>query len=182
LERWTAPGIRLLLGAPGGYADPAKVVALGTGPWIFSQWHPSPFEVDGIKYATAEHWMMAGKARLAGDEATLEMILDNSQKKQPDPSLAKRLGRAVRGFDATKWDEAKFGIVVQGSHHKYEQNPELRAYLLSTGDSVLVEASPHDAIWGIRLGERDPGAGDPMRWKGENLLGFALMQVRASLR
>lgn len=176
------PDFIFFWGAPGGYEDPAKVVALGMGPWIFSQWHPSPFEVDGIQYATAEHWMMAGKARLAGDDVTLEMIVDDSLKKRPDPSLVKRLGRQVRGFDAAKWDEVKFDIVVKGSLRKYEQNPELCQYLLGTDDSVLVEASPHDAIWGIKLAERDPAALDPMRWKGENLLGFALMQAREDLR
>ena len=36
----------------------------------FSQWHPSPFEIDGVRYVTAEQYMMAEKARLFGDQAT----------------------------------------------------------------------------------------------------------------
>ena len=45
----------------------------------------------------------------------------------------------------------------------------------------LVEASPVDAVWGIGLAAADPGAHDPDRWRGLNLLGFALMDVRARL-
>ena len=32
-----------------------------------SQWYAAPFVVDGLVYPTAEHWMMAEKARLFGD-------------------------------------------------------------------------------------------------------------------
>ena len=55
-------------------------------------------------------------------------------------------------------------------------------YKRQTGDSVLVEASPYDAIWGIRLAASSPEAQDPMKWRGQNLLGFALMEVRDELR
>ena len=73
-------------------------------------------------------------------------------------------------------------IVLLGNWHKFSQNRELREFLLSTGDSVLVEASPYDAIWGIRLAASSPEAQDPMKWRGQNLLGFALMEVRDELR
>ena len=58
------------------------------------------------------------------------------------------------------------------------QNPELKEFLLNTGDSILVEASPVDAIWGIGLAADDPAAAEPHNWQGQNLLGFALMRVR----
>ena len=61
------------------------------------------------------------------------------------------------------------------------QNDELRNFLLSTGDKVLVEASPSDRIWGIGLGKNNPDALDPTKWRGQNLLGFALMNVRDSI-
>ena len=72
--------------------------------------------------------------------------------------------------------------MLLGNWHKFSQNRELREFLLSTGDSVLVEASPYDAIWGIRLAASSPEAQDPMKWRGQNLLGFALMEVRDELR
>lgn len=142
-----------------------------------SQWWPSPFTVDGVTYQTAEHWMMAGKARLFGDEETAEKILAAT-----DPKQVKALGRKARAFDAEAWDREKFAIVREGSFQKFLQNAELRAFLLSTGDKILVEASPVDPVWGIGLAADDTAAADPTQWRGENLLGFALMDARARIR
>ena len=72
--------------------------------------------------------------------------------------------------------------MLNGNWCKFSQNPGLREFLLSTGDSILVEASPYDSIWGIRLSADSPEAQDPMKWRGQNLLGFALMEVRDELR
>src|SRR4051794_7573156 len=63
-----------------------------------SQWWESPFTVDGVTYRTAEHWMMAGKARLFGDEETFSQIVA-----APHPKAAKDLGRRIRGFDEDTW-------------------------------------------------------------------------------
>lgn len=143
----------------------------------FSQWFPAAFEVAGDTYATAEHWMMAEKARLFGSEDVRQRILAAGH-----PDEAKKLGRQVRGFEPSVWDAQKFDLVVTGNYHKFSQHADLQAYLLTTGDRVLVEASPVDAIWGIGLAADHPDAGQPARWLGENLLGFALMEVRDQLR
>ena len=88
----------------------------------------------------------------------------------------------MRGFDDAVWQRERYGIVVEGSVHKFASDPALRAYLLCTGDRVLVEASPLDRIWGIGLAADDERALDPARWRGLNLLGFALMEARERLR
>ncbi|MFG1667186.1 NADAR family protein [Streptomyces sp. Y7] len=147
------------------------------GASCLSQWWPSPFTVSGVSYATAEHWMMAEKARLFEDPDAERQVLAADH-----PSLAKKAGRLVRGFDDTAWERERFRIVVEGSVHKFAAHPELRAFLLGTGDRVLVEASPVDRVWGIGLAAQDDGAGDPERWRGPNLLGFALMEARERLR
>jgi ribA/ribD-fused uncharacterized protein len=147
------------------------------GASCLSQWWPSPFTVAGVEYATAEHWMMAGKARLFGDaEAERQALL------APNPALAKKAGRLVRDFDGEVWERERFRIVAEGSVHKFAAHPDLRHFLLNTGDRVLVEASPVDRIWGIGLAADDERAGDPERWLGPNLLGFALMEARERLR
>ena len=87
----------------------------------------------------------------------------------------------MRGFDQKVWDKFKYAIVLNGNWCKFSQNRDLREFLLSTGDSVLVEASPYDGIWGIRLAVSSPEAQNPMKWRGQNLLGFALMEVRDEL-
>ncbi|WP_431217369.1 NADAR family protein [Puia sp. P3] len=80
------------------------------------------------------------------------------------------------------WDKHKFDLVVAGNYHKFSQNEQIREFLLASGDKVLVEASPRDRIWGIGMGGDNPAAGIPSKWKGENLLGFALMEVREKLK
>ncbi|MFD0774939.1 NADAR family protein [Streptomonospora algeriensis] len=153
---------------------PQRDGSIGRG--ALSQWWPSPFTVDGVTYASAEHWMMAGKARLFGDESTRTEILAVRT-----PAEAKDLGRRVRGFDEGRWAAARFDLVVAGSVAKFGQDPALRAYLLGTGERILVEASPRDRIWGIGLAATDDRATDPSQWRGRNLLGFALMEARTRL-
>jgi len=143
----------------------------------FSQWYPAAFTVAGDTYATAEHWMMAEKARLFGNDDVRQRIIAAQH-----PNEAKKLGRQVTGFDPQVWDEQKFDLVATGNYQKFSQHPQLKEYLLTTSDRVLVEASPVDAIWGIGLAATHPDAMQPAKWPGENLLGFALMEVRDQLR
>ena len=144
----------------------------------FSQWwESSPFVVEGITYTSAEHWMMAEKARLFTDEEMRQRILQTESAAE-----AKKLGRLVRNFDEARWTAARWEIVVQGNRAKFQEHRALGAFLIQTGDRVLVEASPFDRIWGIGMGKNHPDAATPARWKGLNLLGFALMQVRAELK
>lgn len=146
------------------------------GKHCFSQWWPATFTVDGVEYATAEHFMMAAKARLFGDDELLPEILAASH-----PREAKMLGRKVRGFDDETWARHRFGLVVEGNVAKFGQHTELRDFLLGTGSRVLVEASPRDRVWGIGLGASNERAADPGNWRGLNLLGFALMEARQRL-
>jgi ribA/ribD-fused uncharacterized protein len=141
-----------------------------------SQWYPAPFTVEDVTYLTAEHWMMAGKARLFGDQAALRAVLDARH-----PGAAKAAGRTVRDFDEDVWRRHRFELVVDGSIHKFTAHPGLQEFLLATGSRVLVEASPVDPVWGIGLSANDDAATDPAQWKGSNLLGFALMAAREHL-
>jgi ribA/ribD-fused uncharacterized protein len=144
-----------------------------TGKGCLSQWFPSPFTEDEHTFATAEHYMMWRKATLFDDQRTAARILAADHPKQ-----AKDLGRQVRNFDQAAWEAQRSDIVVDGNTRKFSRHPEMRAFLLGTGDRVLVEASPLDRVWGIGLREDDPRAGDPAQWRGPNLLGFALGAVR----
>jgi ribA/ribD-fused uncharacterized protein len=140
-------------------------------------WEAHPFVIGRATYPTAEHWMMAAKARLFKDSAGQERIL-----RARGPAEAKRLGREVKGFDDQAWSACAGRLVVAGNLAKFSNHPDLARYLLSTGDAVLVEASPTDRIWGVGLCREDARASDPRSWRGENRLGFALMNVRQTLR
>ena len=139
----------------------------------FSQWYHAPFVVEGQCYPTAEHFMMAEKAALFGDQATRAQVLQ-----APNPDAVKALGRHVRGFDETAWLKNRFSIVIRANEAKFAQNLELGQFLKQTGSRVLVEASPVDRIWGIGLTQDDEKVSNPNLWRGLNLLGFALMQIR----
>ncbi len=143
----------------------------------FSQWYEAPFAVDGRVYRTAEHFMMAAKAELFNDEAIRAQVMDAST-----PGAAKALGRQVRGFDDAVWTKHRYAIVVRANEAKFANNPELGRFLQQTGDHILVEASPVDPVWGIGLAQADQRCSNPNDWAGLNLLGFALMQVRANQR
>lgn len=141
-----------------------------------SQWYLCRFEVDGHIYNCMEQYMMASKALVFKDYEMLEKILNETDQK-----TIKKLGRQVRGFDTEKWNEVKYDIVLKGNLAKFSQNPELREFLLSTGDAILVEASPFDRIWGIGMRESE-AAKDSANWRGKNLLGKALTEVKNILR
>lgn len=141
-----------------------------------SQWYGATFEVDGVRYPTAEHFMMAGKARLFRDAAACTRIL-----RARTPAEAKAIGREVQGYDDDAWAKARGDVVVQGNVAKFGQNAALGEFLRRTGKRVLVEASPRDTVWGIGLGASNPDARDPAKWRGRNLLGFALMEARTAL-
>ncbi|GAA5174992.1 NADAR family protein [Pseudonocardia eucalypti] len=146
------------------------------GPGCLSQWWPARFSVDGNSFATAEHYMMWRKATHFGDHAAAVRILGAETPKE-----AKAFGRRASGFDQQEWEARRYEIVVDAGRHKFGQHDDLCAFLLSTGDRVLVEASPRDRIWGVGLGRNNPDVHDPRRWRGLNLLGFALGEVRTVL-
>ncbi|WP_269233759.1 NADAR family protein [Flavobacterium flavigenum] len=143
----------------------------------FSQWWLSSFKVDKVTYKTAEHWMMAKKAELFQDQEILEKILEADS-----PAEAKKLGREVRNYDDKIWLENRFEIVKEGNLHKFSQNKALKEFLINAKDRVLVEASPVDPIWGIGIASDHKDVMNPEKWKGLNLLGFALMEVRDELK
>ena len=147
------------------------------GKFCFSQWFKSPFLLNNAIYKTAEHWMMARKALLFDDKSTFDKIISCNK-----PEEAKELGRQVLGYDDQLWNNNKYEAVRLGNIHKFNQHPTLAEYLISTGKKILVEASPVDIVWGIGLAQGSKSINNIYAWRGQNLLGFALMEVRDFLR
>lgn len=141
----------------------------------FSQWHPSRFVVDGATYENCEQFMMAEKARLFGDAASLRMVMGTS-----DPKRAKELGRGVVGFSEARWRPEVPGILTRGNAAKFSQDAKLGAALAATVGTTLVEASPYDRIYGIGLPADDPRALSRATWRGRNVLGDVLTRLRVS--
>lgn len=137
----------------------------------FSNFHPSEFTEDGVTYRWAEQYLMARKARLFGDGERLAART---------PAECKALGRRVTPYADAVWTRERYAAALDMLRLKFGQNAALREALLATGDAPLVEASPTDRIWGIGFSEGEAEA-HRHAW-GENLLGRALMEVRAELR
>ncbi|ENI8645403.1 NADAR family protein [Listeria monocytogenes] len=142
----------------------------------FSQWWICSFKVDGVEYNCAEQFMMAEKAKLFNDMEMREKILAAKHPKQ-----AKDFGRLISGFQEDIWLKNRFNIVMRANLAKFSQNEELKKFLMQTKNRILVEASPVDKIWGIRMAADNKNVENPLYWKGLNLLGFALMAVRDEL-
>ena len=152
----------------------SEFVFFWNGP--FSQWAKSKFVVDGVEFNTCEQYMMYKKAMLFNDVDTADAIMKTS-----DPRAQKSLGRQVKNFNDAVWMEHAFDYVVAGNRAKFSQNSQLNKVLAETKGKVLVEASPYDKRWGIGMMEGDAGIEDPKNWQGENLLGYAITQVRLEL-
>lgn len=159
----------------------------------FSNWRPATFVVampahvvatsgDTLQRLTFEHseqYMMWAKAILFNDVTTATRLLG---AEGADPRTAKKLGRQVQGFDPAVWEACARLIVEEALCHKFQQNPEMLAYLLATHPQVLVEAAPRDRVWGIGLSKNTALELTPSEWRGTNWLGQVLMRARARLR
>ena len=162
---------------------------------FLSNWYKSPFSsktcIEGydefkiakiskypyeIPYVCAEQFLMAMKATLFEDQQTHEKIMQTKS-----PREMKDFGRRVKNFNKTVWDANKMFIMRSALFCKFDQNEELKNGLLLTGDKILIEASPYDHVWGVGLGPSDERLLNTNMWRGQNLLGQCLMDIRMAL-
>lgn len=134
---------------------------------VFSNFYP----IGGDESFTSEKIYMAQKAMAFHDTEGLRLINHAST-----PVIAKKLGRTIRGFDERVWEELRTEAMLHALHIKFAACPEFRDALRSSGNLILVEASPHDKIWGIGFAEAD-ALKNKDKW-GLNLLGKCLMRIR----
>lgn len=144
---------------------------------IFSNFLPCNFTFKGMSFISSEQAFMWCKARHFGDVQSCIKILDAKTPKE-----AKVLGRGVKNFDAKEWDKVRFGYMIEVLVEKFGQNSNLKTTLLNTDTRDFVEGSPYDKIYGIGIHWQDPACLNEENWKGLNLLGQALNQVREILR
>lgn len=151
----------------------------------FSNWYRSVFDVKVenintnsgiITFNCVEQYLMWSKACLFKDEETAKKIMATD-----DPAEMKELGRHVKGYIDKDWVAARYNIVLRGIRAKFTQIPEIQAHLMKTDEKLLAEAAHYDCVWGIGLRPTDPNIQDQTKWKGQNLLGKALMEVRHEL-
>lgn len=126
----------------------------------------------------SEKAIMLCKAAAMGDECNYYKIASFNGK----PSLIKAMGRRVRGFDESLWQDVVCSVAYEVVFQKFSNSESLKEQLLATGDLVIAEATINDRLWGIGLNGDDPKVHEPKHWLGANVLGWALMQTREALR
>lgn len=141
-----------------------------------SNWYLSDFTYANIHFSSMEQYMMYQKAVCFRDEEIASQIL-----KTTDVAKIKALGRQVSGYDESTWNGVRQIVIYEGLLAKFSQNENLKRQLLATGNATLAECAVKDRIWGIGLSMTDPNRFEKACWKGQNLLGYALMMVRQNL-
>ena len=142
---------------------------------IFSNWHRSTFKVDGVTFNCGEQYMMYMKSIVFHDFDSAEKIMNEEH-----PRRQKALGKLVKNFNKKTWDDLCYDIVKDGLREKFKQNPDMKEYLISCKDTIIVEASPEDRIWGIGYGEWE--ALENIDDWGQNLLGKICTELANELK
>eukprot|EP01062_Namystynia_karyoxenos_P010405 TRINITY_DN13685_c1_g1_i3.p1 TRINITY_DN13685_c1_g1~~TRINITY_DN13685_c1_g1_i3.p1 ORF type:complete len:264 (+),score=46.63 TRINITY_DN13685_c1_g1_i3:75-794(+) len=124
----------------------------------------------------SEQGIMLCKARLMGDSAGAAAVM-----RAGTPFAVKKAGRSVKPWDQSKWDAAVCTIAREVVTQKFRAHPVLARELLGTEDALICEATRRDRVWGVGLDVGDRDTKDPQKWKGKNVLGWALMAAREEL-
>lgn len=162
-----------------------------SGTWL-SNLYACPVVLNGVTYPSVEHAYQRAKF-MQLNWATLPEVTINALKehlrargyaaaivfdaslfgKDTLPSgMSKSIANVLRdgGLVDKDWHERSIPVMIELLLQKY-QREEFKQKLISTGDKILVEGNTwNDTFWGICDG------------KGRNLLGKALMEIRASLK
>ena len=141
-----------------------------------SNWYPSKFTVNDVDFSSMEQYMMYKKAVCFGDKDMADKILATD-----DVAEIKAFGRLVANYNESYWNGVRQIVVFEGLTAKFSQNEGLKAKLKATDNSILAECAVKDRIWGIGLSMNNPDRLQIDKWKGQNLLGYALMMVREQL-
>ncbi|MCQ2816603.1 MAG: NADAR family protein [archaeon] len=146
----------------------------GVSKACLSQWYQCSFKVDNVNFTSSLQFLMYQKASYFNDDEGKNKIINETE-----PKKIKALGKTIKNFQHEAWKTVSEEIAIEGNFYKFYQNEELKSFLLGTGDKILVEANPHDNKWGIALSsDESDKCKDPNQWKGKNLTGFTLMEVR----
>lgn len=142
---------------------------------VFSNWYMHSFEYGIQKFNCSEQAFMYHKAMVFKDYECAKLILNST-----NPADQKKLGRQVKNYDDAYWNSMRYRIMKQILYSKF-YNQKMRKILFDTGTKIIVEASPYDTIWGVGLSENDDRILDEKNWRGQNLLGKALMETRKTM-
>ena len=144
---------------------------------FLSNWYPSPFELDGERFSSVEQFIMFRKCCLFADTDMQVAVLSTD-----NPAKQQEIGRSAPWYNEKIWGGVRQVVAFRGLMAKFSQNKELGQQLLDTGNAVLVECAGSDRVWACGLHLDDEDRLDASKWRGTNVLGYALMEVREAIR
>ena len=141
-----------------------------------SNFHQCNFNVNGIKFHSAEQYIQYTKACHFKDQLAANEIL-----KQPTSFACKTVSRKIiLSDDVEHWSKVASTLCLPGIKAKFAQNPDLLDILRNTGDQKLVESS-YDRLWGTGIPIHNQDCLKPETWTSNGLLGTMLMKIREEL-
>lgn len=156
------------------------------GKW-FSNCVFARIEVDGEKNNSSEHYYQRRKFLIdENDPIVRKWCKERSVKVDTQirnnqlirdrmatlsPVAVAKFGQSMRDAPIRgDWEQTKYSVMWKALVAKFTQNPEFAEKLKSTGEKVLIERAPTDAIWAVNNGGL-----------GTNMLGAMLMLLRSFL-
>ena len=95
---------------------------------------PTDFNENGIHFKSAEQCFMYKKAKHLKDQQTAQQILNATSAVQ-----ANQTGGHIQGFNKKDWSAVSEDGMYGSMHAEFNQNEDLRSFLVKTNKTQLVE-------------------------------------------
>lgn len=130
-----------------------------------------------VIYHSAKQALAAELAKTFNDDEGFRKIIDTHTPAEVSYSYEN-----VKNVTPDEWANATKRLLNDILVAKFRQYPALLNRLLETGDAVLAYYQPKDTLLGIGISTDDVHAKNPVHWKGQNIVGSILMDIRGALR
>lgn len=138
-----------------------------------SNFYPCQISMHQSVYSSAEQAFFYHKAIICEKEDAAIRL-----KELDDPKVIKLKGDKIPTCD--KWEKAKTAVMKNILRQKFTQNPELKAKLLGTSGTPLLECT-NNRFWGTGWFLDDLQWNETNIYPGKNVLGKLLEEIRESL-
>ena len=136
------------------------------------------FTGHNVMYKSSTHYFVKMKQELfeSSNRKLAQQILN-----ERDPYIVQLMGHDIKNYNSKLWSQVKYNHMLSGLKYKFSQNNALCHKLLETDNQFIIYTSPNK-FWGIGIDEYELDNLQLKKWKGQNLLGSALMETRSYLK
>ena len=155
-------------------SEGVEYFAFANGYSLLSNYHYTPFTLEGVRYLSVEQYLWAQKALLAKDYEAYQNIMD-------ERASSRYKDIKIKNLSYDRWNAIRSQHLMAGLDAKFAQCHRASEKLRATGSASLVHATIRDRIYGTGLDIGDVNNMSPNKWLGLNELGKSLMAVRSTL-